>query len=127
MYLEDRLNSDFTLSTSASYTFTANTTISGTGRFFLHFTTSTLSIGEDAFSAIRIYSNQSDRSIVIDGNLQSTTQASVYDLLGRTVLQQELDATLSKNVINANTLSTGIYIVKLEDGKQKLTKKIMIK
>ena len=127
VYLEDRLNASFTLVTSADYTLTPNTTISGTGRFYIHFTTSALSIDENHFSSITIYSHQSDRSIVIEGNLQSPTEASVYDLLGRRVLQQELDTTVIKNTIPTNTLSSGVYVVKLQDGQQQLTKKLIIK
>ena len=127
VYLEDRLNASFTLLTSASYTFTPNTTLSGIGRFFLHFTTSPLAIGENHFSTIAIYSPQRDRTIVIEGNLPSATKASVYDLLGRMVIQQQLDITVNKNIIDANTLLTGVYVVKLQDGNQQLTKKLIIR
>ena len=86
-----------------------------------------MTVGEHPLSTLTIYSNQKDRTIVIEGQLQSATHASVYDLLGRTVLQQALDNTISKNILNANTLSTGMYIVKLQDDKQQLTKRIIIK
>ncbi len=86
-----------------------------------------LSIEAISFNTITIYSNQSERSIVIDGALLRATEASIYDLLGRNVLQQELDSAVSKNIMNVNTLSSGVYFVKLQDGIQQLTKKVIIK
>jgi hypothetical protein len=93
----------------------------------LRFTANALSIGTPSFNTINIYSNQSDRSIIIEGILQRETEVAVYDLLGRKVLQQGLDAALSKHTMNASTLSSGVYVVTLQDGNEQLTKKVIIK
>jgi hypothetical protein len=93
----------------------------------LRFTANALSIGTPSFNTINIYSNQSDRSIIIEGVLQPGTEASVYDLLGRQVMQQELDASVNKNVMDADQLSSGVYIVELENGNQKVSQKTVLK
>jgi hypothetical protein len=127
VYLEDTLTNTFTLLNTSSYTLTPSTNLSDTGRFFLRFTANALSIGTPSFNTINIYSNQSDRSIIIEGILQRETEVAVYDLLGRKVLQQGLDAALSKHTMNASTLSSGVYVVTLQDGNEQLTKKVIIK
>jgi hypothetical protein len=127
VYLEDTLTNTFTLLNTSSYTLTPSTNLSDTGRFFLRFTAKALSIGTPSFNTINIYSNQSERSIIIEGVLQRETEVAVYDLLGRKVLQQGLDAALNKHTMNASTLSSGVYVVALQDANEQLTKKVIIK
>ncbi|OZV68145.1 T9SS type A sorting domain-containing protein [Winogradskyella aurantia] len=127
VYLEDNVNNTYTLLNTSSYVFTSGIAINGSGRFFLHFTSDALSVGEASLNALNIYTNQENRNIVIEGNLLGLTKASVFDLLGRRVLLQELDTSLNKNSLDANTLSSGVYVVKLQDGNQQLTKKVILK
>ncbi len=42
VYLEDTVENTFTLLTNESFELTAQTTLSGAGRFFIHFTTGVL-------------------------------------------------------------------------------------
>ncbi|WP_052172400.1 glycine-rich protein [Psychroserpens jangbogonensis] len=127
VYLEDNATNTFTLLNSSNYTFTSNEAISGTGRFFLNFTTGTLTLGEINLNTVNMYTNQTDRTIVIEGVLLGETKASVYDLLGRTVLQQELDPAVTKQIMNADKLSSGVYLVQLQNGSQQLTQKVILK
>ena len=127
VYLEDNLNGTFTLLNTTSYTFSTTTTISGTGRFFLRFATDTLSLESTSLNALNMYTNQTDRTIIIEGVLLGETEASVYDLLGRNVLQQELDAAVTKQIMNADKLSSGVYLVQLQNGTQQLTQKVILK
>ncbi|MEM5565089.1 T9SS type A sorting domain-containing protein [Psychroserpens sp. AS72] len=127
IYLEDNLNGTFTLLNESDYTFTTNTTINGTGRFFLHFETDTLSLEDNSLNALQIFTNQIDRTIEIEGVLLGETEASIYNLLGNKVIQHELDSAVTKQVINANRLSSGVYLVHIQNGTQKITKKIILK
>lgn len=126
VHLIDNLTGISTLLNSSDYTFTANTTISGTGRFFLNFTTDTLSLEETNLNDVNIYSNQSSRTILVDGILRSETIATVYDLNGRIVLQDELDTTLNRNIINTNELNTGVYVVKIQSDNYNASQKVIL-
>lgn len=65
--------------------------------------------------------------------LQNTNGASkygvqIYDLQGRTVLQTNLDTSKGKNQkIDMSKLATGMYILKLSNENQSITKKIIKK
>lgn len=127
VYLEDNTNNTFTILNTNDYSFTLNTTLTGTGRFFLHFAADLLSIGEDNFKGLNIYTNQIDRAIIIDGAFINNTNVSIYDVLGRKVEQFILDRSLNKNVLNVNTLSSGVYVIELLEGNKKFTQKIILK
>ena len=97
-------------------------------RYFLRFATDVLSLGETPLNALNIYSTLSDRTIVIEGVIGIGMVASVYDLLGRKVGDgKRLDVSLNKQVLDANKLSSGIYVVALENGNQKVTQKVILK
>ena len=84
-------------------------------------------MGETSLNALNIYSTLSDRTIVIEGVIDIGTVASVYDLLGRKVMENRLDVSLNKQVLDANKLSSGVYVVALENGSQKVTQKVILK
>jgi hypothetical protein len=53
---------------------------------------------------------------------------SIIDLSGRTVLRGlAKDLSLGTQKINANTLNSGMYLVKLESKYRSITKKIIVK
>lgn len=125
VYLEDNQSNTFTLLNSGDYTFTANTAISGTGRFFLRMGTATLSTPVTEANALKLFTTE--QTLFIKGQLLAETQVSVYDIQGRLVLTSILAQGSDSNNIDASGLNTGIYIVKLNNEKQELTKKVIIK
>lgn len=82
-----------------------------------------LSIDDSVFSKIKIVAL--NKSIALF-NLPPTTNYKLYSLTGQSVLNG--DITNSTHTIEANTLATGIYILKLQDANTKavLTKKIVL-
>lgn len=127
VYLEDMLTNTSILLNTSDYVISPTSNLSGTGRLFLRFTTNALSVVEPDFSALNMYSNQSDKTIVIEGTLPSGTTAIVYDLLGRQVMQQGLDASSNKQILDANRLSSGVYIVELQNANQNKSQKVILK
>lgn len=125
VYLEDNVTNTFTLLNSADYTFTANTAILGSGRFFLRFGTSTLSNTEQNSNNLKLYAN--DHNIHINGLLLADTKVSVYDIQGRLVLTSLFQEGSTTNTIDATSFSSGVYLVKLFNETQTLTKKVIIK
>ena len=86
IYLEDNLNNSFTLLNTGDYVFTAGNDLTGTGRFYLRFEGEALGTIKSTKEDISIYTKSVDKIIVIDGQLQQNTIATLYDVNGRVVL-----------------------------------------
>ncbi|MBV7269257.1 T9SS type A sorting domain-containing protein [Winogradskyella luteola] len=127
VYLDDDVASTSTLLNSSDYVLNPATNLSGTGRFYLRFTDNSLSTSEDDFDTISIYANQVDRTINIAGQLLENTVANVYDIQGRLVTSKTLSSDSTLQAVDASSLSTGIYVIKLSNGKQTKTEKVILK
>ncbi|WP_370391138.1 T9SS type A sorting domain-containing protein [uncultured Winogradskyella sp.] len=127
VYLEDNVNNTFTLLNTSDYIWTTESEINGAGRFFLHFSSGALSIEEALFESLNIYVNQNERNIIIEGEVPNKTSVSVYDLLGREVLTQDLDSSLNKQSLDVSTISSSVYIVKLNNNGQELRRKVILR
>jgi hypothetical protein len=128
VYIEDTEANTVTLLNSNNYSITPRRNISGAGRFFLRFESDALSTIEQPLEDLNIYTNTIQKTIVIDGQLQSKTNLNLYDISGRLVKSQALDVTNTNQSISIVQFSTGIYIVELiTDANQKRIKKLIIK
>ncbi|WP_370390786.1 T9SS type A sorting domain-containing protein [uncultured Winogradskyella sp.] len=124
--LEDSVENTFTLLNSGDYTITPSTVLSGSGRFFLRFAENALSTVENELDSLFIFAN-ANKQIVISGLLDTTSTAQVYDLQGRAVMSQTLNANVSTQTINASALTSGIYIVEVSNGTLSKTQKIILR
>jgi len=124
VYLEDTVAGSFTLLNNNSYTVTPESALNGTGRFFLRFTSGTLSIGDELPNSLNMYQDTSAQVLVIEGQLQENTAAYIYDLQGRLVQSTWLEAGQLQRNLKVSSLQTGIYIVKIG---QQITHKVMIR
>ena len=127
VYLEDNLSNTWTLLNANDYVLTPTENLSDTGRFFVHFTEGTLSTNDNTLNGIQIYAQNEIKSVVVKGQLSNNTTASIFDLQGRQILQNVLDNSTTTNTIDVSVLSSGIYIVKLNNQNQNKTQKIIIK
>ncbi|TXD84282.1 T9SS type A sorting domain-containing protein [Subsaximicrobium wynnwilliamsii] len=125
VYLEDNQTNTFTLLNASEYTFTANSNISGTGRFFLRIGNSTLSNIVPENGSLQIFASK--QTLFVNGPLLSETKVSIYDIQGRLVMTSFLDEASDLNKIDASALNTGIYVVKLNNEAQQQTKKVIFK
>ena len=125
IYLEDKENNTFTkISDNESYSVTVKSTIDGVGRFFIH--TQAKSLSNDTFltSDVKIYTNNS--KIILDGLNNGNYTFELYDLLGKRVYQETIKNS-NKTTIDT-TVSTGIFIVKMDNKEGKsISKKIVLK
>lgn len=127
VYLEDRESNTFTLLNDLDYTFTSDVVLDGTGRFYLRFSEeSTLNISDNKLSNIKIYNVNASKTIVVKGELDTSSKLSIYDIQGRLIKVEMLSTNNSLNVIEASYLSTGIYVVKLNNGLQEKVQKIIL-
>ena len=128
VYLEDTLENTLTLLNTSDFTFTPSNDLSGTGRFFLNYSASTLSLDtNNELNQLVIYSNQNTKEIMIKGVLNASTNADLYDLQGRVVLSRSLNQSDLAHTIDVSSLSTGVYIIKVSDKTNTKTQKLIIK
>ncbi|WP_299767733.1 S8 family serine peptidase [uncultured Dokdonia sp.] len=84
-----------------------------------------LSVEESAFAKAYTVSPNPANSIFQvqfpEGNSQATV--IVYDLLGKRVLTKEI--TNTNNSINVNTLTSGVYIIQIQDSERSTTQKLI--
>lgn len=127
VYLDDTLTSTSTLLNTSDYVLTPSEDLNGAGRFYLRFSNSALSITDSVFEGVSIYTNQNNKTIAVAGQLTEGTSASVYDIQGRLVASKVLASNTTLQTIDASSLNTGIYIVKLANGNTVKTEKVILK
>ncbi|MFK7833692.1 MAG: T9SS type A sorting domain-containing protein [Winogradskyella sp.] len=125
--LEDNVTNTFTNLLDGDYTFTPNTTLTSTGRFYIHFSRSALSLNDDVLNGIEIYTDTQLKAIVVKGRLAAKTQCNLYDIQGRVISSQQLDANSTEHRIDASNLTSGIYVIELQsqNGTTKTEKLIL--
>lgn len=124
--LEDNVNNTFTNLLESNYVFTPSTSLTDTGRFYLHFTTeATLSNSDNLLNGLEIYAIS--KTITIKGLLESDTMFNLYDVQGRLVNSNELNSRNTQNSVDVSNLSAGIYVVQLQNNAGTRTQKVIIK
>ncbi|SDI03289.1 PQQ-dependent sugar dehydrogenase [Winogradskyella thalassocola] len=127
VYLEDRVANTTTLLNSGDYTFTPNVDLSGTGRFYLRFASTVLSVDDNDFDNLQIYTTTNPKTIVIKGSLNAATKVNLYDIHGRLVLNQSIIHFDLINTVDVSRVGSGVYFVKVFNDSQIQTQKLIIK
>ncbi len=127
VYLDDNVANTSTLLNTNDYVLTPSNALSGTGRFYLRVSNSTLSTIDNTLDQLSIYTDKADKTIVIAGQLLEPTTASVYDVQGRLVSTTLLQTTVRSQAIDVSNLSHGIYVVKLHNAAQNKTQKVILR
>ncbi len=90
-----------------------------------------LSVDENelALNSIKIYPNPATSEFTISQNLSSKGNVQLFDISGKKI--KELfkgNFSANKNItVKTDGLAAGIYLVKVNNGKQSVTKKLIIK
>lgn len=116
VYLEDTVENTFTLLTNEGFELTAQTTLSGVGRFFIHYTTSTLSTDTvSSTSLLTAYKEKGNTYITVEGLQQFSEPANLilYNVLGMKVLSRKIENPSQKETLSTLGLKTGVYILKV--------------
>jgi len=127
VYLDDTTANTSTLLTASDYIITPNANLNGTGRFYVRFSNSALSIPENNLDNITIYTNATNRTINISGQLEEGTIARVYDIQGRLAQTDVLSSNARLHSIDGNALHAGVYIVELSHDNLKKSKKVILR
>ena len=129
VYLEDTVENTFTLLTNEGFELTAQTTLSGVGRFFIHYTTSTLSTDTvSSTSLLTAYKGKGNTYISVEGLQQFSEPANLilYNVLGMKVLSRKIQSPSQKETLSTLGLKTGVYILKVQAENIVFTKKLVI-
>ena len=128
IYLEDAQQATMTNLLDGDYVLTPTSDLSGVGRFFIHMTADTMSNEDVSTSMLNAYKEIDASYITIEGLATQTneTNVSLYNILGREVLSTTLNNNMNTQTISTVGLSTGIYVIELESGTDRLTKKLLI-
>jgi len=128
VYLEDIVEGTFTNLYEGDYVLTPTSDLEGVGRFFIHMTADTMSSGEVSTSMLNAYKEIDASYITIEGlaTQSNETNVSLYNILGREVLSTTLNNNMGTQTISTVGLSAGIYVIEVESGNDRLTKKLII-
>ncbi|TPV34624.1 T9SS type A sorting domain-containing protein [Paucihalobacter ruber] len=87
-------------------------------------TPSSLSVGDSLADGFNLYPNPATNgSVTISSNSADAMQVQVYDVLGKVVKND----ILSNNTLDVSNLNTGLYIIKITQNQNSVTKKLVIK
>lgn len=130
VYLEDSIENTFTLLTNKDFKLLAQTPLSGVGRFFLHYTTSTLSTETvvSTTSLLTAYIGKGNTYITVEGLQQFLQPANLtlYNVLGMKVLTRKIQNPSKKEMLSTVGMRTGVYILKVKAENIVFTKKLVI-
>jgi len=128
IYLEDTEEGTFTNLYEGDFVLTPTSDLEGVGRFFIHMTADTMSNEDVSTSLLNAYKEVDASYITIEGLATQTneTKVSLYNILGREVLSTTLNNNMNTQTISTVGLSSGIYVIELESGTDRLTKKLLI-
>ena len=129
VYIEDTIENTFTLLTNERFELLAQTTLSGVGRFFLHFTTSALSTDTvSSTSLLTAYKARGNTYITVEGLHQysQSVQLSLYNVLGMKILSRKIQNPSQKEILSTVGMKTGVYILKVQAENVVFTKKLVI-
>ncbi|MGJ8745809.1 T9SS type A sorting domain-containing protein [Polaribacter sp.] len=123
LFLEDKELATMTRVDDGT-TYSAVINANGTGRFFLHTSTSVLATETTIASKVAIFS--ANNSVQINGLSLGKTTVTMYDLLGRIIVKDSF-SDKNSHVIATSSLNKGsVYIVDIETTDGKVTKKVII-
>ena len=128
IYLEDAVEGTMTDIKAGDYTLTPSSDINGVGRFFIHTTADTMSNGEVSTSMLNAFKESNSNYITIEGiaTQSNNINVSLYNILGRKVLDTSLNNNVNTQTVSTLGMASGIYVIELESGNDRLTKKLII-
>jgi len=128
VYLEDIVEGTFTNLYESDFVYTPTSDLEGVGRFFIHMSADTMSNEDVSTSLLNAYKEIDASYITIEGlaTQSNETKVSLYNILGREVFSTTLNNNMGTQTISTVGLSTGIYVIELESGTDRLSKKLIV-
>jgi hypothetical protein len=126
--LEDIEEGTFTNLYEGDFVLTPTGDLEGAGRFFIHMSADTMSNEEVSTSMLNAYKEVNANYITLEGlaTQSNTINVTLYTVLGRKVLDTTLNNNMNTQTISTLGMAAGIYVIELESGTDRLTKKLII-
>lgn len=126
IFLEDRDNGTFTRldELNSTYSVTLSEKTEGVGRFYLHTKSAALSTDSISLGNVSIFTTNSSTLRVV-GLSRGSSTVKLFNVLGKQVLETSFTSNGVYD-ISLPKLSTGVYIVQLENESGKMNKKIVL-
>ena len=128
IYLEDVEEGTFTNLYEGDFVYTPTSDLEGVGRFFIHMSADTMSNEDVSTSMLNAYKEVNANHITIEGlaTQSNNIKVTLYTVLGRKALDTTLNNNMNTQTISTLGMATGIYVIELESGTDRLTKKLII-
>ena len=128
IYLEDTEEGTMTNLLDGDFVYTPTSDLEGVGRFFIHMSADTMSNEDVSTSMLNAYKEVNANYITIEGlaTQSNNINVSLYNILGRKVLDTSLNNNMNTQTISTLGMAAGIYVIELESGTDRLTKKLII-
>ena len=126
IFLRDNLlNTEQELTTSTDYTFTSDV-VSTNNRFSVVFKSAGVTTGVNSLNANISVSMNKNNQIMVDcsGNINNNALVDVYSAAGQKIQSEQI--TTSRTILDAG-LTTGVYIVTVNNGGKTVTQKVTLK
>jgi hypothetical protein len=128
IYLEDIEEGTMTNLLDGDFVYTPTSDLNGAGRFFIHMSNDTMSNEEVSTSMLNAYKEVNTNYITLEGlaTQSNNINVSLYNILGRKVLSTTLNNNMNTQTLSTVGMASGIYVIELESGTDRLTKKLVI-
>ena len=128
IYLEDAIEGTMTDLKAGDFVLTLTDELSGAGRFFIHMSADTMSNEDVSTSMLNAYKEVNANYITIEGlaTQSNNINVSLYNILGTKVLDTSLSNSVNTQTLSTVGMASGIYVIELESGSYRLTKKLII-
>jgi autotransporter-associated beta strand protein len=127
MLLDKLLGTQQELTIGTPYNFTTANATATNDRFSILFKSASVVSGLNNASTnqnITVYSNPNNRITVISNSGNNDQSVSVYNAVGQKLVTQKLTGTTTEV---GNTFTSGVYLVSVNNGLNKVTRRIIIK
>ena len=126
--MEDVEEGTFTNLYEGDFVYTPTSDLEGVGRFFIHMSADTMSNEDVSTSMLNAYKEVNANHITIEGlaTQSNNIKVTLYTVLGRKALDTTLNNNMNTQTISTLGMATGIYVIELESGTDRLTKKLII-
>jgi hypothetical protein len=127
IFLEDRATNTFTRldQANSAYKITPSTTLNGIGRFYIHTSSSSLTIKDIGLENVSVFKTDASTLRIVGLQNGSKTNVTLFNLLGKQVFNTSFQSNGVKD-ISLPKLATGVYVVKIKADKGNLSKKIIL-